>query len=124
MEIDVKEILFAYSEYIRLRIILLLKDSEICVNCLVASLGLPQSTISRHLGILRRANVILANRKAQNTYYTANFQNDPLGNFNKELIDVYFKNMKDLPQYKEDRKNLLKQKDVCTVECKLDLKVA
>ncbi len=46
----------ALSDPIRLRIILLLQaEGELCVCDLMAVLGLPQSTISRHLAYLKRS---------------------------------------------------------------------
>jgi len=56
----VKEILnvtSALSEEIRLRIINLLFESELYVCEIVDILGLPQSTVSRHLTILKNANI-------------------------------------------------------------------
>lgn len=119
MRNDVEEILFAYSEVIRLRIALLVQNSEICVNCLVAVLQLPQSTISRHIGIMRRANVIQAERKGANTYYSANLDEAPIGKFNKDLLNNYHKHLSQGEPYLTDRNHLLEQKHVCTVECKV-----
>jgi ArsR family transcriptional regulator len=46
----------ALSDPIRLRIILLLQaEGELCVCDLMAVLGLPQSTVSRHLAYLKRS---------------------------------------------------------------------
>ncbi len=119
MQSNVKEICFAYSEEIRLRIGLLVRNSEVCVNCLVAVLHLPQSTISRHLGILRRANVIKANRKGTNTYYSANRDKTETGRLNKDLLNIYRKHLAAQEPFQTDHINLLAQKDVCTVECKI-----
>ena len=119
MQTIVKEMLFAYSEEIRLRIALLVYNSEICVNCLVAVLQLPQSTISRHIGIMRRANVIKAERKGPHTYYSANLEQTDIGEFNKDILENYKKHLSDMDPYISDRKNLQKQKHICTVECKV-----
>jgi len=119
MRNNVNEILFAYSEEIRLRIMLLLRNSEICVNCLVAVLNLPQSTISRHIGILRRSGVIQSERKGTSTYYSANQDQTETGKFNKDLLSSYSKHLEKMEPFLSDRANLMKQKDVCTVECKV-----
>ena len=119
MQNNVNEILFAYSEEIRLRIALLVRNSEVCVNCLVAVLKLPQSTISRHIGIMRRANIIQAERKGTNTYYSTNQDKSEVGKLNKDLLASYYKHLANQEPFSGDRNNLLQQKHVCTVECKV-----
>ena len=119
MQNEVKEILFAYSEEIRLRIALLIVNSEVCVNCLVAVLKMPQSTISRHIGIMRRANIVRAERKGANVYYSANLDDTQTGKANRDLLEVYSSHFSNRPPFVTDRENLLQQKHVCTVECKV-----
>ena len=48
----------AFADVRRLRILHLLKEREMCVGDLVEVLGLPQSTVSRQLGILREAGLV------------------------------------------------------------------
>jgi len=116
---NIQEQLSAYSEEVRLRILLIIYHSEVCVNCLVDILKLPQSTISRHLGTLRRANLIIAERKGQNTYYTTNLNKGDEGKMNHELLQVYYANLKDTAPYKSDREQLIRQKGICVVECQI-----
>jgi len=60
----------ALSEPVRLRILnLLLAEGELCVCDIVEALELPQSTISRHLAILRQAGWIEARRQGVWMYY-------------------------------------------------------
>lgn len=62
-------LLKALGDETRLRLLALVRDDERCVCDLTAATGLPQSTVSRHLGLLRRAG-LLADRKAGVwTYY-------------------------------------------------------
>ena len=119
MQFDFSEILFAYSEEIRLRIALLVQNSNVCVNCLVSVLKLPQSTISRHIGIMRRANIVKSERKGSNTYYSANMDNTEIGKLNKDLLEAYSKNITKQEPFFSDKKNLLGQKHVCTVDCRV-----
>ena len=49
----------AFADVRRLRILHLLREREMCVADLVEVLGLPQSTVSRQLGILRDAGLIV-----------------------------------------------------------------
>lgn len=59
----------ALSEEIRLRIIALLGEGELCVCELIAALDLPQSTISRHLSYLKNAGWIEGERRGVWMYY-------------------------------------------------------
>lgn len=46
-----------------------LTEGERCVCDLEALLGLPQSKVSYHLGILREADLVTAEQRGKNTYY-------------------------------------------------------
>ncbi|MCA9322393.1 MAG: winged helix-turn-helix transcriptional regulator [Planctomycetes bacterium] len=52
----------AMADALRFRILNVLQDGEICVGDLVALLGAPQPTVSRHLGILKRAGLVRVRR--------------------------------------------------------------
>lgn len=69
MLIPVAEILRAAGEPTRLRLLNLLRMGSICVCDLQAVLRLPQSTISRHLGTLRRAGLVLSFREGLRVIY-------------------------------------------------------
>lgn len=62
----------ALADETRQTILELLKDREMNVGEIVACFDLTQPTISHHLGLLRRAGVVLARREGQQVYYTAN----------------------------------------------------
>ncbi len=71
--IDVREVsdLFrALGDETRLRIVSLLSHGELCVCHLVEALELPQSTVSRQLGVLRAAGVVDNRRKGAWVYYS------------------------------------------------------
>jgi len=60
----------ALGDPIRLRLFALLgQHNELCVCHLVDTLALPQSTISRHLGILRQAGLASTHREGKWMYY-------------------------------------------------------
>ncbi|MDB5296313.1 MAG: transcriptional regulator, ArsR family [Phycisphaerales bacterium] len=52
----------ALSDRTRLRLLSLLRGGEACVCDLVATLGVPQPKVSRHLAYLRRAGLVTARR--------------------------------------------------------------
>jgi ArsR family transcriptional regulator len=59
----------AFADPIRLRILHLVLDSELCVCDLVEALELPQPTVSRHLAYLRRAGLVVARTEGSWNYY-------------------------------------------------------
>lgn len=56
------QVFAALADPTRLRILALLRDGEVCVCHLHASLDVPQPTASRHLAYLRRAGLVEARR--------------------------------------------------------------
>jgi ArsR family transcriptional regulator, arsenate/arsenite/antimonite-responsive transcriptional repressor len=64
----------ALGDETRLRIVALLSHGELCVCHLEAALELSQPNASRHLGILRAANVVQARREGTWVYYSLSEQ--------------------------------------------------
>ena len=62
----------AFSDLSRLTILELLARRDMTVGEITASVGLTQSAVSRHLGILRAADVVRATRDGQNVIYSLN----------------------------------------------------
>jgi ArsR family transcriptional regulator len=67
------ELFKALSEDIRLRILALLIDREMCVCEIEASLKLTQSNASRHLTVLKNSGILDSYKKAQWTYYKIDY---------------------------------------------------
>jgi len=59
----------ALGDTIRLRLLNLMGDREICVCYFVEILGGPQPKISRHLAYLRRAGIVAARREGKWMHY-------------------------------------------------------
>jgi ArsR family transcriptional regulator len=119
MSRDFKDFLSAYCEQTRLRIALLLDGADICVNCLVAVLDLPQSTISRHLAVLRNAGLIRASKKGSNTYYTLETRNEPFGRINRKIISAYKEELAGQEPFSSDIFRLQEQLKICPVDCRV-----
>lgn len=71
---DMAPVFKALSDGVRLRILNHLPASADCERVLNVSelsqeLGLPQSTVSRHLAILRHAGLVRAERMCRDVYY-------------------------------------------------------
>jgi DNA-binding transcriptional ArsR family regulator len=57
------------SEPVRIQLVLLLHEGEKSVGELVGELELPQSTVSRHLAILRSSHLVVTRREGTHIYY-------------------------------------------------------
>ncbi len=66
---QITDIMKALSDETRLRIVGLLYDEELCVCDLCEALDLPQTKVSRHLGVLRGAGLVQDRRVAQWIHY-------------------------------------------------------
>lgn len=60
------------SDKTRLHILMLLSAGERNVSSLCDELGLPQPTVSHHLGLLRMSNVIANRRSGKQVFYALN----------------------------------------------------
>lgn len=60
------------SDETRLKIIMLLTEGERNVTSLCEQLGLPQPTVSHHLGLLRMSNLIANRRNGKQVFYGLN----------------------------------------------------
>ncbi len=65
----VTEIFKALADETRLQLVLHLLSGERNVSDLVESLAIPQSTVSRHLAVLRHAEVVTTRRDGTSIYY-------------------------------------------------------
>ena len=59
----------ALSEDIRLRIIVILTDGELCVCDIMEVLSLPQSSVSRHMAKLKSSKLVIDRRDGKWVYY-------------------------------------------------------
>jgi DNA-binding transcriptional ArsR family regulator len=62
----------AFGDQSRLRILSLLAGGEMTVNDIARKVKLSQPTVSRHLGILREAEVVIDRREGQQVFYSLN----------------------------------------------------
>jgi ArsR family transcriptional regulator len=69
MSVAVNRLFRALSDPLRLRILHLLTDGDVCVGDLVSVLRVPQPTASRHLAYLKRAGLISARKNSYWTFY-------------------------------------------------------
>jgi ArsR family transcriptional regulator len=67
---ELSSILRVIADEKRLRILKLLTQQEMCVCDIVERLGLSQSLVSHHLGVLKQAGLVQDRRDAQWVYYS------------------------------------------------------
>ncbi len=79
----------ALADETRLRILALLLDGELCVCEIIAALGLPQSTISRHLAYLRKSDWVQDRRQGIWMYYRLNDRAPGLRRGVKPLLEKH-----------------------------------
>lgn len=62
----------AFGDQSRLRIMAIIAFKEMTVNDIAEAVGLSQPTVSRHLSILKEAEVVFDRRDKQRVYYSLN----------------------------------------------------
>jgi ArsR family transcriptional regulator len=86
----------ALSDETRLRILALLAGGELCVCDLMATLELPQSTVSRHLAYLRNTGLVEDRRQGVWMY----------GPLRRDLMALLQMHLSELPQARQDQASL------------------
>lgn len=96
-------LLKALTDETRLRILALLGQGELCVCDLIAVLQLPQSTVSRHLALLKNAGWVNDRRQGLWMYYQLADERIP---FRMALQKAILAHLADLAATKKDRERL------------------
>lgn len=73
-----EELIKALADRLRLRLVNILLDGEICVGDLVVLLDVPQPSVSRHLALLRRIGFVAARRTGHWAFYRLQDPSGPL----------------------------------------------
>ena len=89
----------AFCDRTRLRILSLLRKSEMCVGDIVAALEVPQPRVSRHLGYLRKAGLVEARRTGLWVHYSLT---SPKSKFHRKLLDCAVTCFQEVPEIKSD----------------------
>ena len=89
----------AFSDPVRLRILAVLVDGELCVCDLMKILKLPQATTSRHLAYLRRAGLVDVRQERSWNYYKLT---PTRSTFHAKLLDCVISCFGDVPGVSAD----------------------
>ena len=76
------EVLKALSHPLRLKILEIIFDHEICVNELSSSLDISQPTSSHHLAILKNSEIVFSRKIGSKVYYSIK------DNFARSIISI------------------------------------
>jgi ArsR family transcriptional regulator len=97
------ELFKAFADPVRLRLLNLLVDGEVCVCHLHDALDLPQSTVSRHLAYLRKRGLVLGRKEGLWVHYRLA---TPAGELHRTLIGCLGVCSKEIDTLKQDRQKL------------------
>jgi ArsR family transcriptional regulator len=103
----------AMSDETRLRIMVLLSQSELCVCQICGVLNLSQPKVSKHLAKLRDLGFVTDVRKEKFVFYSRNINDGSITNLLEQIIS----NIDHYPQLKIDHERLA-ERDVYFRQCK------
>lgn len=83
---DVCQRLRILSVETRLRMLVLLRERDLCVGALACRLGLTQGAVSQHLKVLRDAGIVAAERDGYYVHYRVNA--DRLGEWREQIDEL------------------------------------
>jgi ArsR family transcriptional regulator, arsenate/arsenite/antimonite-responsive transcriptional repressor len=109
---ELVQCLRALSEEVRLRIIMLLTQGELCVCDIMEVLDEPQSKVSRHLSYLKSSALITAKRVGVWMHYSLADLRDEAS---RAQLDFMKERFSPLPQFKDDidKAQVLKERKLC-----------
>jgi len=93
----------AFADPVRLRLLNLLADGEVCVCHLHEALELPQSTVSRHLAYLRKRNLVVGRKEGLWVHYRLA---KPAGELHRKLVGCLGACRGESDLLKQDRQRL------------------
>ena len=96
----------ALSDESRLRILKLLEGSELCICKIMEVLEMKQSRVSRHMGILKNAGLVIDRREGKWVHYSLNAQPEHI--CCEEVIAILEKSLKGNEAIGKDRLKLKK----------------
>src|SRR5271167_4478475 len=97
------ELFKAFADPVRLRLLNLLADGEVCVCHLHEALDLPQSTVSRHLAYLRKRGLVVGRKEGLWVHYRLA---KPTSDLHRKLIDCVGACFGGVELLKRDRQRL------------------
>ncbi|MBW2038352.1 MAG: metalloregulator ArsR/SmtB family transcription factor [Deltaproteobacteria bacterium] len=110
---QLQEIFKALSDETRFRILKLLGEREVCVCEMMQVLEMPQSTISRHMNILKRAGLVMGRREGKWVHYS--LQPAAFNPYAGSVLELIKGLLEDNDTVRKDKEALKKAVRVCSV---------
>ena len=104
----------AISDPTRIRILKMLEGGELCVCRLTAQLGLAQSTVSKHLALLRHAGLVSARKEGYWVHYS--LETEEISAHNLSVLALVRNALKDDPLTQSDARALVCSPESVPVE--------
>ena len=104
--IETLNITKALSDENRVRALMMLTGGELCVCQIIEMLELAPSTVSKHMSILRQANLVESRKQGRWMHYSISGK-DASAEV-KKAIDWLIAGLKKDPKIQQDKKKLLK----------------
>lgn len=101
--IEILNITKALSDENRVRALMMLAGGELCVCQIIEMLGLAPSTVSKHMSILRQANLVESRKQGRWMHYSISGKDAPA-----KAIDWLIAGLKKDPKIQQDKKKRLK----------------
>jgi ArsR family transcriptional regulator, arsenate/arsenite/antimonite-responsive transcriptional repressor len=99
-------VLKALANPARVRIIKLLEEGELCVCDVIEVIGLKQSTISKHLNILKNAGLVDDRKEGTWSYYR--LSKSRINEYNLFMNNMMKKCLNDEESVKKDKEKMMK----------------
>ena len=111
----------ALADSNRLRILMALREGELCVCQIVELLQLAPSTTSKHMSILRQARLVESRKDGRWMYYRLPDRHAPKAV--KEAVAWVRRHLAEVPEIVQDEKELARilrmdPEDICRRQCK------
>ncbi len=103
---DFMQVIKALTDENRVRILMALRNRELCVCQITGMLDLSPSTTSKHLSILRQARLIESNKKGKWVYYTT-LTISPQNPLVQDMVALAVKHLEHSDVIEADEKHIL-----------------
>ena len=117
---DFMNVTNALSDSTRVRVLLVLREQELCACQLTELFGLAQSTMSKHFYLLKQAGLVDSRKDGRWVYYK--LPSKQASATTKDALAWVARSLADDPRIAEDAKNLkrilkLNPVDLCKKQC-------
>lgn len=119
---EMERLFKALADSNRLRILALLQEGSLCVCQLMGVLGLSQSTVSKHLAILKEAGLLAEEQRGKRSFYALRKE------FASPVVDAVMQavldGLKDSPELADDQRlaEFMREFRIETVEAALNVR--